>query len=336
VARLDLANARVCAWRARLLRNDTLRELLARGTLEARLDVLRAATCDLEGGTGGPDALAAAEASLRAGVRRAAARLLRDVEGRRARVLLAAFLALDEAAAVKAVARGVALGASLDVIVASAPPTPALPEPVLREAAAAADLGAALASLASAGSAIAAAVLEARPAAGDGGLAALELAADRAAHARARSACRRGGEDAAVLARHLEDRADVRNALTLLALAGAPPAADPFLAGGRRLPLAMLRALAGSRDAGAACAAVAKVFGLSAGAVATPWAAERALEEAVLARLHREARRRPLSLAVPLAYLLARCAETRRAALVLRGASLGLPADEILDLAEGT
>jgi V/A-type H+-transporting ATPase subunit C len=343
VARLDLANARVAAWRTRLAGNATVRELLSRPTLEARLELLRAEP------SGGPpvvappppgpgasaaDPIAAAEAELRAAVRRTAERILRDVEGRRARLLLSAFLALDEAEAVKAVVRGVAAGAPLDRILAAAPPTPALPEPVLREAGAAAEAVAALGVLAAAGSAVAAAVLDAVPLDVSGGLVPLEIAADRAALGRARSACRRGGEDGAVLARHLEDRADLRNALTLLALGGAPPSADPFLAGGRRLPLALLRALAASRDVAAARAAVARAFHLDAAALSSPWAAERALEDAVARPLLREARRRPLSLAVPLSYLLARRTEARRLAVVLRGAALGLPADEILDLAE--
>lgn len=334
MARLDLANARVAAWRTRLASNATLRELLARGTLDARLEVLRAATGAPAGAPGGPEPLAGVEAELRAGVRRAAERILRDAEGRRPRRLLAAFLALDEAEAVKAVVRGVALGAPLGEIVAAAPPTPALPEAALREAAAAADVGAALAILGARGSLVAVAVLDALPSGPAIGLAPLELAADRAAIARARRACRGGGEDAAILARHLEDRVDLRNALTLLALGGASPAADPFLAGGRRLSLPALRALASSRDAAAAGAAIAEAFGLRPRELATPWAAERALEDAIAEPLRRDARARPLSLAVPLAYLLARRAEVRRVALVLRGAALGLPADEILDVAE--
>uniref|UniRef100_UPI001F5677D6 V-type ATPase subunit n=1 Tax=Anaeromyxobacter oryzisoli TaxID=2925408 RepID=UPI001F5677D6 len=84
----------------------------------------------------------------------------------------------------------------------------------------------------------------------------------------------------------------------------------------------------------AARAAVAEVFPELAAAAAEPWAMERALEAAVLAPLRREARRAPLSLAVPLRYLLERREEVRRIALVLRGAALGLPLETILGLAE--
>jgi vacuolar-type H+-ATPase subunit C/Vma6 len=70
------------------------------------------------------------------------------------------------------------------------------------------------------------------------------------------------------------------------------------------------------------------------GSLARPWQADRALERAMVAILHQEARRRPLSIAVPLAYLAARREEVRRVALLLRGAALELPGDEILDLAE--
>ena len=53
-----------------------------------------------------------------------------------------------------------------------------------------------------------------------------------------------------------------------------------------------------------------------------------------MAPLRREARVRPLSLAVPLAYLAERRAEARIVAITLRGAELGLPAEEILEMAE--
>jgi V/A-type H+-transporting ATPase subunit C len=56
----------------------------------------------------------------------------------------------------------------------------------------------------------------------------------------------------------------------------------------------------------------------------------RALREA----MRREARVHPLSLAVPLCFVLERRAEVQRIRLVLRGAEFGLPADELLALVE--
>jgi vacuolar-type H+-ATPase subunit C/Vma6 len=135
------------------------------------------------------------------------------------------------------------------------------------------------------------------------------------------------------MARALADHADARNGATLLVLAGVVPAAAPWIDGGVRLPPARLEALA--RGGGeAARVAVARAFRLPPAALATPARAERALESALVRALHREARLRPLSIAVPLAYLAARREEVRRTALVLRGAAVGLDADELLDLVE--
>lgn len=330
--RLDVANARIGARRPGLLGPSALRELLARPTAGARLELLRAGPLgrDLPAPAPG-ERLGAIETALREGVRREAEALLEQVEGRRARALLAAFLGLEEAAAVKAVLRGVAAGAPVDRTLAAAPPVPGLPAAALAAAASAPGAGPALARLAEAGSEIAARVAAA--AAEGVGPQALEAAADAAAFERARAACRGAGEDRDVLARHLGDRIDARNAATLLALAAGGGAPGPWLAGGSRLsPAALDAAARGGPDA--ARAAVARAFPAAAGALAAPWSAERALERIVLAPVRREARRRPLSIAVPLAYLAERRAEVRRVALVLRGAALGLPAEEILDLAE--
>lgn len=336
MARLDRLNGRIGARRARLLDLAAFRAVLAAATTEARLERLResAAGAALPADLGaGAAALARAEAALRAAQREEALRLLDQVEGRRARGLLRAFLGLEEAEAVKAVLRGVAHGAPIDATLAAAPPAPDLPDAVLRAAAATPHLAAALDALAAAGSAVAAAAREALE--GGSTLAALELAADRAAHARARSACRRAGEDGRILARHLGDRVDARNAATLLALEGAAPSSGCWLAGGTRFDEAALAALA-AEEPSAARRALEVAFDLSPGALATPWGAAVALEGAVLAPLRREARQLPLSLAVPLRHLLERRLEVRRAALLLRASAVGLPGEEILDLVEAS
>jgi V/A-type H+-transporting ATPase subunit C len=332
MARLDHANARIGARRGRLAGARALRELLARPTLEGRLELVRG----LPAGAAlvrepAEDPLGGAERGLRARLRGEARELLGHVEGRRPRALLAAWLALDEADEVKAVVRGVAAGARFDRTLASFPADTALPGEALRLAAAASSLETAVEALREGGSELAAAVAEALP--GAEGLLALELAADRAALARAARACRRAGEDDRILARHLEDLADARNAATLIALDGAAPAAAPWVPGGRRWGEAALDALAlaGPEEARAA---VAVAFALEARALADPVAAECALGRACTVALRREARLRPLSLAVPLAYLAARRDEVRRLALALRGATLELPADELLDLLE--
>lgn len=331
--RLDYANARVAARRSRLLGAAALHELLARPTLEGRVELLREMPigADLPRPLAGPDPLAAVEASLRASLRREALRIVAGAEGATARALLGAFLSLGDAGAVKAVARGVAAGARLDRVLSAAPFAPAFPEPLLRTAASSATVDEATAVLAPA-SPVARAAREAR-AAGTGGLVALEIAADRAAFAGALAACARPGEDAAVLGRHLADRIDARNAATLLVLAGEAPAADAWISGGRRLGGASFRALAGAAPE-AVRAAVAGALGVPPGALVHPASADRALEQAVARALRREARARPLSIAVPLAYLADRAAEIRRVAVVLRGAEMGLAGEEILDLAE--
>lgn len=311
MARLDLANARIGARRGRLGGAPALRALLARG-----------------------EAAAVDPAALRERLGRERLELLGWVEGARARRLLRAWLDLDEAAAVKAVLRGVAAGEPVDRIVAAAPLTPALGPEVLRRAAGAESVAGAALVLAGAPSPVAAAAGAALASAEPGaGLVAVELAADRAAVIRARAACRGRGEDARVMARALAALADARNAATLLVLAGAIPGTPPWIDGGLRWDAAGLDRLARA-GAGEARAAVAAAFRLPAEAVATPARAERALEAAHVRGLRREARGRPLSLAVPLAYLAARREEVRRTALVARGAAVGVDADELLDLVE--
>jgi V/A-type H+/Na+-transporting ATPase subunit C len=336
MARLDAANARVGARRARAPGPAELRELLARPTTEARLELLAHAPW----GPALPDALArapdplgAVEAALRDGLRGEAASILESVEGARPRTLLVAWLDLEAAAAVKVIVRGIAAGEASDRIAALAPPAPSLPQERIRALAAAPSVEAVVGALAAWGSPLAPALREALPTRARHGLLPLEVAADRAALAWAREACRRGGEDGRILAAHLADRVDARNAATLLALAGSG-GGDLFLAGGLRLSAEEFGRLAAAGEA-ALRAGLARAFPGTDAALARPWSADLALEHGLAARLRREARRSPLSLAVPLAYLTERRAQARRIAVLLRAAALGLPGEEILDLVEG-
>jgi V/A-type H+-transporting ATPase subunit C len=334
VARLDHLNARIGARRPALLGAPGLRELLARPTTGARVDLLLRTTwgAQLQGDVArAADPLGAVEDGLRRALAAEAARLLALAEGARARRLLEAFLALAEAAAVKAILRAIAAGAGPARALALAPPAAAPRPDALAELAAAPTVDALAAALTARGSALGPALAEALPARAVGGLLPLEVALDRAASARARAACRGAGEDGRILAAHLEDRADARNAATLLVLAGAGRGEGLFVPGGRRIGEDAFARLAGApaqrvRDA------LAALFRGPARALASPAAEDRALEDALLPPLRRAARARPLSIAVPLAYLAERAAEARRIAVVLRGAELGLPADEILDL----
>ena len=337
--RLDFTNARLGARRARLTSRDGLVALLTRASTEARIDLVRAgaAGAALPAGAlpAGPEGLTAVEAALRGGLAAEADALLRQVDGSRARRLLAAWLELDEAEAVKVVVRGVLGGEPVDAVLAAAPATPGLPRETLRAAVAGASVEAALGVLAAAGSAAALAARtaweaqeRARPA-----LLPVEIAADRAALARAFQVARGRCEDAFVLRAHLADRVDARNAATLLALGAGTPAADPFLPGGHRLAQEALRKLALAPPE-VRRERLASVLRVPPKALASPALADLTLERATVAPLRRQARLRPLSLAVPLAYLAERRAEVRRIALGLRGAEMGLPGDELLALVE--
>jgi V/A-type H+-transporting ATPase subunit C len=338
VARLDYANARIGARRALALGAPALRDLLTRPSLDARLELLRrsswgpALAPDL---ARQPDPLGAAEASLQEEVRREALRVLEDVEGRRQRALLSGFLELAAARSVKAILRGIASGAPMDRIAALAVATPTLPVEAIRTIAAAPTVEEAVAVLVAMRSPLAPGLQAALPERAKRGLLPLEVAADRAVAARAIAASRGPREDARILRRHVRDVIDVRNAETLLVLSGAgtKAAQDLFVKGGRRILEPEFLRLAGTRG-DALRAGLAAAFPGADAALARPWSADVALDAALIGPLRREARLRPLSLAVPLVHLLERRAEARRVAVVLRGAEFGLPPEEMLDLVE--
>jgi V/A-type H+-transporting ATPase subunit C len=108
----------------------------------------------------------------------------------------------------------------------------------------------------------------------------------------------------------------------------------PFLPGGRRLDQAALDRLA-RLDAEPLAEALAEALPGLGPALATPWGAELGLLELELRAARRAARAQPLSLAVPVAHLLARRLEAARLAAVLRGAALGMAADDLLSIVEG-
>jgi len=339
MARLDRLNARLGARRSRLLRAEGLRALGARGAGEARLASLRSGPWAGALPAEGPlPPQAELEAGLRRVLREEGETLLAEAEGAAPRRVLAAFLALDEAGALKALLRGVAAGVQVERILAAAPASERLPEPLRRAVAAAASLDAAVAALAAARHPLAPALAEALPRTDQGGLLPLEAALDRAAFAQAAAVAARGGEDGRMLLDHLAERADAANAGLLLTLAGAGArGADEVGAlvrhGGRRLAEDVVVQLAGA-PLEEVQAALALAFPGVGAALASPWSAELALEGALLAGARRAARAHPLSAAVPIAYLLDRRAEARRLALLLRGAALELPADELLPLLE--
>lgn len=338
MARLDRVNGRLGARRARGLGTAGLLALGARAGDGGQAEALRRGPFAAAVPGDGPLPPAAeVEARLRRLLAGEGAALLPEVEGAAARRVLAAFLDLEEAEGVKAVLRGAEAGAAPERILAAATPDPARAPAALARAAAARSAAAAVAELVAGGHPLGAPLAEALSRRPHGGLLPLEAAADRAAALRAAAAARRAGEDGRVLLDHLADRADAANAALLLTLAGAGPRppveVEPLLRpGGRRLAAAQVLALAGA-PAAEVRAAVAGPFPALA-AEAPPWADDLALERTLLARARRAARARPLSVAVAIAWLLERRAEARRVALLLRGAALGLPAEELVPLVE--
>jgi V/A-type H+-transporting ATPase subunit C len=234
-----------------------------------------------------------------------------------------------------ALLRGLAAGAAPARIIAAAPPgSPAL-EGWLRAAAGDGSVEALLERLRTERHPLAEPLAEALPLRPRLGLWPLEAAVTRFSLAAARATVRRCREDGRVLAGHLADRTDLANAALLLTLAGAGPQADVtrlVLPDGRRLPADAVVALAGAPPEEVA-RGLATAFGIELTAP-SPWGVELALD-GVLARLaRREARARPFSVAVPIAFLLDRRDEARRIALLLRGAAIELPPAELLELLE--
>lgn len=345
MARLDYVNAKVGARRSRLTGAEGLRELLVRPTLAARVELLvsRGRLAALPGvaegaarGGGRPEdapVLAEVEAALRAGVREDESRLLAEVEGAPQRRLLSAAFVLQEARAIKILLRGTTHGAAPDRLVALIPATERLPEARARRLAGAASPEALAGLLAEEGSPFAEAIRAGLGERDRVGLVAAEVAIDRVAFAGVAEAARRGGEDAAALLDWLAGQADARNATTLLALGTGSTSTQLFVPGGRRIPAEAFARL--SRGSGEArLSAAAALVPCAPDRLADPSAAEMLLERAEVRRLTRAARRRPLSLAVPLAWIEARREEIRRIAVVLRGTSLELPGEAILDWVE--
>lgn len=332
--RLDHVNARVGGRRSRLAGAGELRELLIRPTLAARVELLvRAGRLPPPPPEREGPGLAAVEASLRAALRADEERLLREVEGARPRRLLAAAFGLQEAQALKVLLRGTAFGAPAERLMALAPVTGRLPEARLRALAASASPEELIARLAAEGSPYAEPLRVPVAERDREGLLPAEVALDRVAYGGVAAAAKGRGEDAACLRDWLAGRADLRNALTLVAMGAAVPSGDLFLPGGRRLGRESFSRLArGTVEArrGAAAALVP----CAPERMGDATVAERLLERAAARALTRAARRAPLSLAVPLAWIEARREEVRRIAVLLRGAALGIPGDTLLDLVE--
>ena len=168
----------------------------------------------------------------------------------------------------------------------------------------------------------------------------VEVALDQFLYARALDAARRDGEDGRILRGFLKTQIDLANAGTLLKRAGGGRCDDLFIAGGRHFTLKRFQQLVllQERDLRQALARGGRLRLdprlAEMDERADPFDVDQILREALREAMQREARIHPLSLAVPLSFVLERRAEVQRIRLVLRGAEFGLPAEELVALVE--
>jgi vacuolar-type H+-ATPase subunit C/Vma6 len=334
VARCDFANAWIAARRSGLLGTAGVRQLAIKHAFAERVQLLT------ERGWVAPGPLADATTvcrALRATAAGDGADAVRFLEGR-ARRLVSTLLRLDDSRFLKMVLRGLAQHDTPVRILARAEPSPGLPTDVLRELATLPGPESVPAVLAQLSSPLATAA-EAALAAGreEPRRLRMEVALDRAIVDAARPALRGLGEDARVARWALAMHVDHLNAVTLLALGTEPHGLDLHLPGGRldRSAFAALATLPSPQRR----AALARWLDPARRTIAADELADPAQAEELLARLqqralHREARARPLSIAVLLAYIAERRCEARHLRVVLLGAEYGLPAETIVDLVE--
>jgi vacuolar-type H+-ATPase subunit C/Vma6 len=334
----DYVLARLGGARAGLLDAAGLEDLLSRPDAAGRLEVLRASVWRAAAGSGpGPDDV---EGALSRVARREAGRVLDEIDAR-SRRMLAAFLLADDARALKGALRAVSRALPAERAAAMLEPSTSLDLAALRELAASADGPALAGALEARGSPFAAAVrAHAAELRKPGALLRAEVALDAAAAAALRRRARGPGQDRGVLRRLAALRADLANAATLLAAGGEPEADGLWLEGGERLGAETFRALAAlasRRLAEALATRLEPVLGpraRTAPLLASPLVADHLLGRALVRAARREARRAPLSLAVPCAWLLDLGEEVRRVRLVLRATDLGYPPAGLLDLLE--
>ena len=168
----------------------------------------------------------------------------------------------------------------------------------------------------------------------------LELALDRFLFADALQAARGDGEDGRMLREFLETQIDLANAATLLKRNDGARGEDLFIPGGRLVTLKRFRLLAALRERELREALVrlgrlhldAQLATI--GERIDPFTVDEFLQQVLRQRMRRLARVHPLSLAVPLSFVLERRAEVQRIRLVLRGAEFGVPAEELVALVE--
>jgi V/A-type H+-transporting ATPase subunit C len=344
MAGCDYANARLRAMKGRLLGPKGVLDLLAQPDLPARLESLKRS----DYGAGLAAHLAREPDPLRAAERGLGRRLVEDLVaidrflgGEAARGLFRAVLAFEDGRNLKTVLRGITRGEPPDRIFLLVAPTPELDDGALGELARQKDVKAVLDLLTTWRSPYAPALEQAFESFRvQRDLFLLEVALDQRLFADALQAARGDGEDGRMLLGFLETWIDLANAATLLKRADGGRSAELFIPGGRLVTRKRFQQLAelpesALRDALARLGRLHLELQLAAmGERADPFTVDQRLQRALRQAMQREARVHPLSLAVPLSFVLERRAEVQRIRLVLRGAEFGLPGEELLALVE--
>ncbi len=340
----DYTNARVRAMRGRLLGREGVLGLLALPDLAARLDFLRKTDYGTAIATHlstVPDPLEGAERGLRARLMDDTRRIDRFLRHEQAQPLFRVILAFEDGRNLKTVLRGVARGEAPERVFHLLAPTLGLDDPALKELVRERDVKSVIDRLATWQSPYAFPLGEALPSyLKRGDLLFLENALDRFLFAQALARARREGEDGQILLTFLKTWIDLTNAATLLKLAGEGADFEFFIPGGLTITEAVFfeYVVLGQPELGEALVREFRHrFGegwATAEELQDAFTAEQRVHAALVAMLGREARLRPLSLAVPLAFVLEREAEVRQIRLVLRGAEFGLPPAELLSLVE--
>jgi len=334
----------VRAMKGRLLGREGVLGLLALPDLAARLDFLRKS----DYGTAiaahlptTPDPIEGAERGLRARLTDDTRRIDRFLRDEGAQPLFRVILAFEDGRNLKTILRGVARGEAPERVFQLLAPTPGLDDPALRELLRERDVKSVIDRLATWRSPHAFPLEEALPSYLKGGeLLFLENALDRFLFAQALARARRDGEDGRIVLMFLRTRIDLTNAGTLLKLAGEGAGFEFFIPGGLTITESVFFEYAALDQPELGEALVREFrhrFGkgwATAEELQDAFTAEQRFHAAFVAMLGREARLRPLSLAVPLAFVLEREAEVRQIRLVLRGAEFGLPPAELLVLLE--
>jgi V/A-type H+-transporting ATPase subunit C len=357
----DYANARVGGMRARLIGKAGILALVSQPSLAARVDVLKTSdygpTIVTELGRG-PLSLAGIERGLRARLTGDCNRIRRYLQGARAGDLLDAFLSFEDGWSIKTILRGITHGEPGGQILSLLAPGPRLDEVALAELANQRGVKGVVDLLASWRSPYAVPLQKAMPDfARQRDLQALERNLDRHLFSEALAIAQKDGENGRILHTIVTTQIDLINAATLLKAGGGPVPDTLLLPGGSltwtsRSPSAADLAITQTVEVVAVghdhpehrallrrleqflAPDHQKAAGTEPPASRDPFAIDLAIRAALREVVRQLARTAPLSLAVPIAFILDRQEEVRRIRLALRAAEFGLEPEAFIALLE--